>query len=80
VLECEADVIGHAEVGKQRVILKYQANLALLRGDKVGGARDKLIADSDTASINALEPGDGSQNRGFATAAWPKQASDIAVG
>ena len=76
--DTEADVLRHAQVGEQGVILKYHANPAFLRGQGKAGLGDDLIGQLDLTFQYRLETGDGAQGGGLAAARGAKQAANIA--
>jgi hypothetical protein len=74
----EPDVACDRQVGKQCKILEDHADMALLGRDAVSGFGNTPFAQKDFPATHGLEAGDGAQQRGFAAAARPEQASDHA--
>ena len=72
-LERELDVGTPGHVGKEAVLLKHHAEVALRGGDR----RDVLTADQHGAGIRLLEPGQDAQRRGLAAATGPEQADQL---
>jgi hypothetical protein len=68
VAQAEGDVLVHAQVRKQRIVLEHEADAALLRRHAALGARHRLAVDLDTAGIDGDEAGNGPQQRGLAAA------------
>ena len=75
VLQGEADVLPHGQVGIQRVVLEHQAHAPKLRG-QVGHV---VVAEVDLAAGGLQQPGDQVERRGFAAARGPQQADQLAV-
>ena len=71
-----ADVAGGRHVGKQRVGLEDDAEIAIARGDRgqVG------LAEANAAAIGLLKPGDDPQQGGLAAARGPEEADEGALG
>ena len=59
----------------QRVGLKYQPQVALLRRDFATRVAviDAGFTNGDNAAGRLLQPGDRPQQRGFSAARWPEQ-------
>lgn len=74
-LQAEGDVLPDIFVGKERVLLKHHAEIALMRGD----VSDIPIAKGDSAGIFLLKTGDQAQQGGLAGAGRAKQAEDFAL-
>lgn len=70
----EIDVIGNAEMRKQRVALEHHPEIAVLRR----AAGDVRIAVKDAPGRGHREPGDGHQQRSLARAGRPKQREELA--
>jgi len=66
-------VLGHRQVGKQRVRLEQDAVVARLRF----GVRDVAPGQHDGAAVLALEAGDGAQQGGLAAARGAQQAHQL---
>ena len=69
-----ADVLRNRQVGKQRVGLKDDAEIAL-RGRQRGYI---AAADLDASGILCLQPGDHPQQGGLAAARWAEEADQLA--
>jgi hypothetical protein len=74
--EAVGDVVEDAEVGKERVGLEDDAEVAL------GGRRvaDVAAVDLDRALVLGVEAGDGAQERGLAAARGAEEADELAAG
>ncbi len=72
----ELDVVGHGHVAEQRVVLKDDADLALLRAE----ARDVAAMQHDAAVIDRREARDRAQQRALAAARGSEQNEQLAVG
>ena len=70
----EGDVLEHRHVPKQRVMLKYEADLALADADGAG----VLAMKQHLARVRRLQPRDYSQQRGLARARQPEQRDQLA--
>jgi hypothetical protein len=77
--DAEGHVVGHAEVGEERVVLEHHADLALLGGQvhTTGGIRQHFAADGDAAGGAAFQPGHRAQQRGLAAARRADQDPDL---
>ena len=73
--EAEIDVLGDRLVGKQRVILKHQADVPLIR--RLGG--DVLAADLDRSGGRSLEARDDAEQRRLAAAARADERNEFAL-
>ena len=78
--EAEGDVVGHAQVRKQGIILKHHADPPLLHGHMAGRAADRAPVDPDRALSWPLKAGDTAQQGGLAGAARPEQTGDPGPG
>ena len=80
VAQPEPDVLGHGEVGEQRVVLKHQPDTALLRRklSRVSALGHRRAVDRDTAGLQGLEAGREPQQRGLAASRRPEQAYELA--
>ncbi len=75
--DAEADVVGHAEMGEQRVVLEHHADPAFLRRQGEAGTRDDFAAQLDLPGQHRLEAGDGAQGGGLAASRRTQQAADV---
>lgn len=57
--DAEADIVGHAEMGEQRVVLEHHADPAFLRRQGEAGTRDDFAAQLDLPGQHRFEAGDG---------------------
>jgi hypothetical protein len=73
----EGDVVGHAQVREQRVVLEHHADAAFLRGEGEAGAGDGLAGQLDFAFVYRFETGNRPQSGGFAAAGRAQQATDV---
>ena len=73
--EAVGDVVGHGQVGEQRVGLEDDAEVALGRRQ----ARDVAPGLLDAAGGLRLEAGDDAQQRGLAAARRPEEADELAL-
>src|SRR6266566_5223742 len=72
-LEAERDVVGHGQVGKQRIALEHDADVAL-----VGGHAGEVGAvEPHPAAVGGQEPGDDAEQRRLATAGRPEQRDEL---
>jgi hypothetical protein len=78
--EAEADIAGHGQVRKQRVILKDHANPTPLGGRHSAGRRNHVAGQSDAAGGDGLEAGNAAQHRGLAAPGGTEQAADLPFG
>jgi hypothetical protein len=78
-VQAEGDVVGDAQVRKQRVVLEHHADAPLLRRQHGAGPGDRLAAEADLAFLQVLEAGNAAQDRGLAAAARSQQAADRAA-
>src|SRR5690606_32190125 len=74
----EADVVGHAEVRKQRVVLEYQTHAPTFRRHDEAWRRYPASAGGYLAFVDRFESGDHPQERALAASRWPEQAGDAA--
>ena len=74
-LQCERDVVAHAEVRVQRVRLEDHGDVAILRIEVV----DQAAADVHVAAGDGLESGDHAQRGGLAATGWTDQDEELAV-
>jgi hypothetical protein len=68
------DVVGHAHVLEQRVVLEHEPDRALLHRQE-GGV---VAAEQDAAAVRRVEPGDDAQQRRLARARGAEQAEQLA--
>ena len=73
----EGDVVGHAQMRKQRVVLEHHADPALLRREGETGAGDGLAGQLDFTFVHRFETGNGAQGGGLAAARRAQQAADV---
>ena len=73
--QAEADVLGHAHVRKQGVILEHHAEAAFLGWQRV----DALRIEPDASARQLHEPGDAIERGRLAAARWPEQADEFAA-
>ena len=71
----EGDVLGHAQVGVERVVLEDHGDVALLGREVV----DDAAADRQRAVGDLLQPGDHAQRRRLAAARGPDEDEQLAV-
>jgi hypothetical protein len=79
--DAEGDVLRHAQVREQGVVLEHHADAARL-GRPVqgsGGVAQHLVAERDAAVGQRLQAGDRAQQRGLAAARGPDQHADLAL-
>ena len=71
--ERHGHVLGHGEVGIERVVLEHHRDVA------IGGAhgRDVAVGDAHAARVGALEPGDHAHQGGFAAAGWTDEGEEF---
>ncbi|MNQ66329.1 hypothetical protein D3C85_808190 [compost metagenome] len=62
----KGDVLGHAQVRKQRIVLEHHADPAFLRGEGEAGAGDGFPRQLDFPFVNRLEACNRAQGRGLA--------------
>ena len=74
-LESEGDVVVHAHVRIERVVLEDHGDIAILRGDVV----DDTLADEDVAARLLLESGEHAQRGGLAAARRSDEHEELAV-
>ena len=75
-LQPEDDVLGHVEMGEERIALEDHGD-APLRGLQ---RRHVPPADDDAAGAGNIEPGDEPQGRGLAAAGGAEQGHELASG
>ncbi len=73
-VEAVGDVVGHAHVLEQRVVLEHEAHGPLLHGQ----ARGVVALEQDAAAIGEVETGDDAQERRLARARGAEQAEQLA--
>ena len=73
-LQAVGDVVQHAHVGEQRVVLEHRVDVALV-GRQAGGLRP---VDADGAGRRLLEAGDQPQAGGLARAGRPEHGEELA--
>ena len=72
--QAEGDVLGHAHVRKNRVVLEHDSDIALL-----GRTVDDVVAvDQDLPLVRRDEASDHPQGRGFAAARWAEEGEELA--
>ena len=76
VAQAERQVVVHAHVLVERVVLEHHGDVAVLRLQAV----DDAIADGDGAAGDVLQAGDHAQRRGLAAARRPDQHDELVVG
>ena len=75
-LQGEADVVVHAHVGVQGVVLEHHGDVAVLGGHLV----DHPVVDADLAAGDLLQASHHPQSGGLAAARRPHQHQQLAVG
>ena len=70
-------VVSHAQMWKQRKVLKHQANLAPLGRHAEYGVTDQLAVYVDRAAVLHLDTCDHPQGCGFAATGRPQQAGHL---
>src|SRR5262245_7417435 len=75
ILQPEGQVVAHAHVLIERVILEYHRDVAVLRLKVVHDPP----ADGDGAAADFLEAGDHAQRRRFAATRWAYQHAKLAI-
>ena len=78
-MQPEGDVVRHAQVREQGVVLEHHADAPVLGRHGKPRRRHHLPLQQDAAFAQRLEAGDGAQHRGLAAAAGAKQAGDAAA-
>ncbi len=73
--EAEADIVGDAQMRKERVALKDRVHLSLVRRQVC----DVLTVEQDRARGRAVEPGDQPQKRGLAAARRAEKGEELAL-
>ena len=71
--ETISDVVKNALVREQRIVLKHQTGVALVRHD-MGHVP---FAEKDLALLRKDETGNGPQHGGLAASAWPEQGEEL---
>src|ERR687891_636202 len=67
------DVLGHREVGEQRIVLENGVDVAV-----VGREGSHVLApEQDMSGIGALEPGDEAEGGGLSAAGWAQQRVEV---
>ena len=74
--QAERHVLVHRHVRIERIGLEHHGDAALRRL----GVIDAASADGDLAGVGRLQPGDGAQEGGLATAGWAHKHHELAVG
>ena len=77
--EPEGDVLGHGEVGEERVVLEHHPDSPSLGGDPAALSRDRLAGDRDPPRIGCLEPGDQAEQGRLAAAGRAEERDDLAA-
>ncbi|MNT78836.1 hypothetical protein D3C72_2181090 [compost metagenome] len=66
--DAEGDVVGHAQVWKQRVVLEHHADPTFLRREGETGAGNGLAGELDVTFVHRFEAGNRPQGGGLAAA------------
>jgi len=74
----EGNVVSHAQVREQGVVLKHHTDSALLGCQGEAGAGDHLACQADFALVYGFKTGNSAQGSGFATARRAQQTANIA--
>jgi hypothetical protein len=79
ILHAEGDVVGHAQVRKQRVVLEHHADAPRLGRHlhAAGGVAEDLVFDAHTPAGQRLETGHRAQQRRLAAPRWADQHADL---
>jgi hypothetical protein len=80
VAQAEANVSGHAQMRKEREVLKQHPDAPPLGGERLARRRHPPAMQPDLTGGDRLEAGDGPQQRGLAAAARAEQTGDLAGG
>ena len=72
--QAERDVLQHAQVREQRVVLKHQPHAPLLRGQ----AAHVASCDQDRTGVGRVQASDQAEGRGFAAPAGPEEREQFA--
>ncbi len=72
-LQAEGDVVAHAEMRKQRIVLEHHVDRALVRQH----LRDVPAIQQDAALVRRLETGEHPQQRGLAAPAGTEQGEEL---
>src|SRR6185312_1514736 len=73
--QAKGDVFEHRHVAKQRVVLEYEADMAL-----AGAVSQRILAiDPHLAGVGPIEACDDPQQRGLARTGWTKQCQQHAL-
>jgi hypothetical protein len=75
--EAEGDVFFHAQMWKQRVILKDHANSPLFRRHALPWPADNMPMQADLATGNFLKAGNAAQQGCFAATGWAEQTGNL---
>ena len=70
-----SDVLEGRFVGKQRVVLKHHADVAVMRGN----VRHLILIEQDAPTVGFMETGNTAQQGGLAATARPQQGEKSAV-
>ena len=73
--EAKADIVGKGLMGKQRVVLKHDAGIALMRRQRL----NLLVANEDPSLRNGLQAGDHPEKGGLSTSGRPEQCQKFAL-
>ena len=73
------DVVRHAEVGEEGVVLEHQCHAASLGGHERAWPGDLAPVDHDRAGIGSVEPSDEAKRGRLAAARGPEQGHQIAT-
>ena len=71
------NVVGHAQVWEQGVVLKHHADATFFRGQGKTGAGDDFARKLDFTLVNRLKTGNRPQRCGFAATRGAEQATNI---
>ena len=78
-VETEGNVLFDAEMGKERIVLKDQADAAVLRRALAARLGDDLLFHGNAPGLEALQTGHQAQHRRLAAAGGAKQADDLSL-
>ena len=73
--QAKGDIVEYRQMGKERIALEYQTNIALIGGQ----ARIILAIDEDLSGIRSNKARDAAQGRRLAAAAWAQQGYQFAL-
>ena len=75
LLEPEANIVGHRQMGKERIVLKHQADVALVCRQSC----QVLAAQGDAARAGLQEARDEAERRGLAAARGAEQGHEFTL-